>query len=465
MKKSTLLLGGICGVALVAFAGLSRKSWFKTAEKHPISHTQDSMTTSPISVQELKTNLGKSIWFVPTSIPVMSVSITFRNAGDRSSPSNLPGLTDLIAALLDEGAGPYDSQSFKKLLLEKNISLSVASSQDNFTITFRTVKENVKDALELIKLILSSPRFANEDMQRVKQQIIAGLQQSLHHPQPIAKEELQKNLLGETHPYFKRTSERIKVISTMQADQLRAQMQKNLTQANLEVVACGNIAPSELVQYLEKAFGDLPKGEPTSQPVPTKLQNLGKVFNVKLDIPQSLIFFAHPGVSRQDPDFYALYVAARILGSGNFESRLWNEIREKRGLAYFCNLDLFTNDLAHGMIGATATKTESLEETISVIRQEWKNLIEKGITQEELDFHKKNIMGSFPLSFGSTLETVNTLALYRQDDLPVDYVEKRNSYFSKLTIEDINQVIKKILHPELLTFIVVGRSEAKAEAK
>ncbi len=465
MKKRILLLGGLCGIALALFVSFSNKSWLKTTTKHPISHTQDSMTTSPISVKELKTNLGKSIWFVPTSIPVVSMALTFRNAGDRSSPSDFPGLTDLIAALLDEGAGPYDSQSFKKLLLEKNISLSVSSSQDNFTITFRTVKENVNDALELIKLILSSPRFSDEDMQRVKQQMIAGLQQSLHHPQPIAKEELQKHLLGETHPYFKRTSERIKVIPTIQAEQLRAQMKKNFTQANLEIVACGNINTEKLIEFLEKSLADLPKGEPTTLPQPTELKNLGKIFNVYLDIPQSLIFFAHPGISRQDPDFYALFLAVRILGSGNFESRLWNEIREKRGLAYFCNLDLFTNDLANGMIGATATKTESLEETLAVIKQEWKKLIEKGVTQEELDFHKKNIMGSFPLSFGSTLETVNALSRYRQDSLPIDYVEKRNLYFSKLTVENVNQVIKKILHPELLTFIIVGRSESKADAK
>ncbi len=465
MKKRTLLLGGICGIALAIFAGLSGKSWLKTAEKHPLSQTQDSMTTSPIMVQELKTNLGKPVWFVPTNIPVISLSLTFRNAGDRSSPTDLPGLTDLIAALLDEGAGPYDSQSFKKVLLEKNISLSVSSSQDNFTITFRTIKENIKDALELIKLILSSPRFADEDMRRVKEQMIAGLQQSLHHPQPIAKEELQKRLLGENHPYFKRTLERIKILPTIQAEQLRAQIKKNFTLANLEIVACGNTDTTELIQSLEKTLGDLPKGDSVPSPTPTDLQNLGKTFNVALDIPQSLIFFAHPGVSRQDPDFYALFLAARILGSGNFESRLWNEIREKRGLAYFCNLDLFTNDLAFGMIGATATKTETLEETLSVIKQEWKNLIEKGITQEELDFHKKNIMGSFPLSFGSTLETVSALGRYRQDDLPIDYVQKRNLYFGALTVEDINRVIKRVLHPELLTFIIVGRSEAKADEK
>ena len=455
----------MCGIALVVFIGLSLRTRYQTALDIPLTQAQDSMTTSPLPLQELKTSLGNAIWFVPTEIPVVSVNITFRHSGDKNCPSMLPGLTDLVAALLDEGAGPYDSQGFKKALLEKNINLSISSNKDNFVIAFRTVKENLKDALDLIQVMLTAPRFAEEDMRRVKEQITASLQQSLHMPQPTARETLQKNVYGENHPYYKSTKNRLEILSSLTGDQLRDYMKKAFTQSNLKIIVCGEVSQDEVVKEMESTFMVLPKGELLSKPAPLPLQNLGKTYPVSMDIPQTLIYFIQPGIPRMDPDLYALFVGMRILGSGEFESRLWQEIREKRGLAYFCSADIATSDLANIIIGATATKTESVEEVIGLIKEEWKKIIDKGVTQEELDFHKKNITGSYPLSFGSTLNIVGTLASYRNDDFPIDYIKTRNSNFSKLTVEDVNKVLRRVLNPDLLTFIIVGRLALKAETK
>ena len=465
MKRNLIFLICMCGIALVVFIGLSLRTRYQTALDIPLTQAQDSMTTSPLPLQELKTSLGNAIWFVPTEIPVVSVNITFRHSGDKNCPSMLPGLTDLVAALLDEGAGPYDSQGFKKALLEKNINLSISSNKDNFVIAFRTVKENLKDALDLIQVMLTAPRFAEEDMRRVKEQITASLQQSLHMPQPTARETLQKNVYGENHPYYKSTKNRLEILSSLTGDQLRDYMKKAFTQSNLKIIVCGEVSQDEVVKEMESTFMVLPKGELLSKPAPLPLQNLGKTYPVSMDIPQTLIYFIQPGIPRMDPDLYALFVGMRILGSGEFESRLWQEIREKRGLAYFCSADIATSDLANIIIGATATKTESVEEVIGLIKEEWKKIIDKGVTQEELDFHKKNITGSYPLSFGSTLNIVGTLASYRNDDFPIDYIKTRNSNFSKLTVEDVNKVLRRVLNPDLLTFIIVGRLALKAETK
>jgi len=332
-------------------------------------------------------------------------------------------------------------------------------------IAFRTVKENLKDALDLIQVMLTAPRFAEEDMRRVKEQITASLQQSLHMPQPTARETLQKNVYGENHPYYKSTKNRLEILSSLTGDQLRDYMKKAFTQSNLKIIVCGEVSQDEVVKEMESTFMVLPKGELLSKPAPLPLQNLGKTYPVSMDIPQTLIYFIQPGIPRMDPDLYALFVGMRILGSGEFESRLWQEIREKRGLAYFCSADIATSDLANIIIGATATKTESVEEVIGLIKEEWKKIIDKGVTQEELDFHKKNITGSYPLSFGSTLNIVGTLASYRNDDFPIDYIKTRNSNFSKLTVEDVNKVLRRVLNPDLLTFIIVGRLALKAETK
>lgn len=465
MKKNQIFLTVICGIALVIIGGLSLKKRPKTASDIPLTQTQDSMTTSPLPLQELKTSLGNAIWFVSTEIPVVSMNITFRHAGDKNSPSSLPGLTDLLAAVMDEGAGPYSSQDFKKALLEKNINLSISSNKDNFIITFRTVKENFKAALDLIQAMLTAPRFAEEDMKRVKEQITAGLQQSLHMPQPMAREALQKNIYGENHPYYKSALKKLEALPGLTREQLRDYMKKAFTQSNMEIIVCGAVDKEEVVKEVESIFGVLPKGEPITRPAPLALENLGKIYPVNMNIPQTLIYFVQPGIPRLDPDLYALFVGMRILGSGEFESRLWQEIREKRGLAYFCTVDIATSDLANMVLGATATKTESVDKVISLIKDEWAKIIDKGVTQEELDFHKKNIMGSYPLSFRSTLSIVGTLASYRNDNFPIDYIKTRNANFAKLTVDDVNKALKRVLKPELLTFIIVGRLPVKAEAK
>lgn len=464
-KRNLIFVTVVCGIALVIFAGVSFKKRYKTASDLPLIQTQDSMTTSPLPLQELKTSLGNAIWFVPTEIPVVSMNITFRHSGDKNSPSSFPGLTDLLAAVLDEGAGPYNSQDFKKALLEKNINLSISSNKDNFIITFRTVKENLKAALDLIQAMLTAPRFEEEDMRRVKEQITASLQQSLHMPQPMARETLQKNVYGENHPYYKSTMKRLEALPGLARDQLRDYMKKAFTQSNLEIIVCGAVNKEEVVKEVESTFGVLPKGETITKPAPIALENLGKTYPVNMNIPQTLIYFVQPGIPRLDPDLYALFVGMRILGSGEFESRLWQEIREKRGLAYFCTADIATSDLANMVLGATATKTESVEQVIELIKAEWKKIVDKGVTQEELDFHKKNIIGSYPLAFGSTLSIVGTLASYRNDNFPIDYIKTRNANFSKLTVEDVNKTLRRILDPNLLTFIIVGRLPVKTEAK
>lgn len=465
MKRALIFLTSVCVIVFIVFVGSALRTRYQMAANSPLTQAQDSMTISPLPVQELKTSLGNSIWFVPTEIPVVSVNLTFRHSGDKNCPSNLSGLTDLMAALLDEGAGPYDSQGFKKALLEKNINLSVSSNKDNFVVAFRTIKENLKAAFDLIQIMLTAPRFAEEDMRRVKEQITATLQQSLHMPQPVARESLQKTVYGESHPYYKSIQNRLTTLPTLTSLHLKEYMKHAFTQSNLEIIVCGAVDHNVLVKEVEGTFGVLPKGGGLSSSKPLPLQNLGITHSIFMDIPQTLIYFVQPGIPRCDPDLYALFVGMRILGSGEFESRLWNEIREKRGLAYFCSADLSNSDLVNIIIGATATKTENVEQVVGLIKEEWKKIIDKGITQEELDFHKKNITGSYPLSFGSTLGIVGTLSGYRNDNFPIDYIKTRNSNFEKLSVEDVNKALRKVLNPDFLTFMIVGRLPVKAEVK
>lgn len=409
-----------------------------------------------INVTDVKTPKGLSAWLVENhEIPVLSLSIAFKSAGNKNDPEGKLGVCNLLSGMLDEGAGDYSSQDFKKRLLEKNIELSVHQNHDHFMISFRTVKDSIPEAFRLIRLILTCPRFEADALQRVKNQIQISNQQSLQNPRVLAGDTLN-SLLYEKHPYGRTTLEELKDLGNITADDLRHYMSSHFTKDRLVISAAGSITSEELTKLIDETFGDLPEKYAGSEIPHVDLHHLGETKTVPLPIPQSVVLFVQKGIQRKDPDFFPVYVMTRILGDGNFESRLWHEVREKRGLAYNIDLSVSWAQCAESLSGATATKNESVENVISIIRKEWKKMIDEGATQEELIFVKDRLKGSFALNFSSTPKIAAALMTYQLDDLGIDYINQRNKILEKVTLEDINRVAKKWLSPEQLTFVIVG---------
>jgi zinc protease len=240
---------------------------------------------------------------------------------------------------------------------------------------------------------------------------------------------------------------------------MRQFMKDRFTRDQLLISVVGDISTGELQDYLDRTFDECPeKAAPSDIKEPT-LPKTGSTIIIPLNIPQSLVRFAQPGVARTDPDFYAAFVLLKILGDGQFESRLWDEIREKRGLAYEIEANLSWSKHSALLLGGTATKDTNVKEVIKLIRKVWGNMIE-GATQNEVDFVKKRIMGSFALNFSSTLRIAKALLVYQIDDLGTDYINKRNEIIAALTLADINRVAKKLLNPEQLSFVICGEPKA-----
>jgi zinc protease len=454
MRKTIISL--VCLIIIAGALFIICKNTSKTVH-HPLTMKPSSMTDAPLTLQEITTSEGYSVWLAPSEIPVVSVGIAFLGAGHRNATNNL-GLVNLLTSLLDEGAGPYSSQAFKRMLLEKNIQLSISANQDNIIISFRTVKENVKDAFELVHLMLTSPRFEDEDVKRVKQQVSSAMEQSLHHPRPVAQEGLQRFMLGADHPYNPKIAECAKNIPLIQVQQLRDYMRQHLTKSSVRVAVAGDITSTELSDLIDSTFKDLSalKKEDNLQKSPYK--NLGKTLELQMDIPQTFVYFAQPTISVHHPDFYALFIVNSIL-SNAFESRLWHEVREKRGLAYFCATGVTNSVLSDVLLGMTATKTESVNQTIQIIKEEWKKLSDHGVTAEELEFHKKNAIGSYALNFSSTTDIVTVLLSYQQRGLSIKDINSRNHNIQKLTLEDVNRVAREQLKENELIFVKVGRQQ------
>ena len=222
------------------------------------------------------------------------------------------------------------------------------------------------------------------------------------------------------------------------------------------VGAVGDITAEELGPLLDTLLGDLPETGPAF-PADIDFGLSGGVTVIDFETPQSVALFGHSGIERDDDDFFAAYIINEALGAGGFESRLMEEVREKRGLTYGISTFLVPKFHAEMYLGQVASSNDTIAEAIEVTRAEWARMSDEGMTQEELDSVKTYLTGAYPLRFDGNSEIASILVGMQMTDLPPDYVANRNDYINAVTLEDVNRVAKELLRPEDLHFVVVGQ--------
>jgi len=227
----------------------------------------------------------------------------------------------------------------------------------------------------------------------------------------------------------------------------------------LYVGVVGAISPEKLGERLDAVFGALPETanlKPVAQTEPVT----GKTVAVELDVPQTAIQFALPGVMRNDEEFFAAYLMNHILGGGSFTSRLYTEIREKRGLAYGAGSWLASYDHAAVLGASTATRSDKAAESIEIIRDELKRMAKDGPSEDELAKAKAYVKGSYAIrNLDSSLAIASTLVGIQLDDLGNDYIDRRKAIIDAVTMEEVKQIARKLLSVDP-TVITVGPAGA-----
>ncbi len=425
------------------------------------------VTPSPVKIQDYTSKLGISGWHVETpDIPVLTIALTFKNAGDKNDPTGLNGVAEFLSGMLDEGAGSYDSVKFKELLLEKNVRLGISQNSDSFSVTFRGTKDNIKDIFDILALILNKPRFDDDALNRVREQILTSLSQNLHSENSVAGDTFNKQAFA-GHPYSQTTQDDITGTKKIKREDLVQFMKDRLTRNQLQIVSAGDIKLDDLQSKIDETLKDIPASGKESTVGFADLKTTGGVTVIEMDIPQSVILFYQPGVDRSDKDFYAAYIMNSVLGDGMFKSRLWDEVRETRGLAYGISSSLQWTQHSNYIIGSTATANKDAGEVVKIIRDEWQKMKDKGADQKELEFVRDRMVGSYPLGFSSTPQIVGLMKNYLSDGLPTDFINKRNDLIRAVTLTDVNRVASTLLQPDKLSFIIVGKPEglSKNEGK
>jgi len=415
----------------------------------------------PATAVEVKTVISpggiQALLVEDHSNPIIAMRIAFRG-GSALDPDDMAGLANLVASTIDEGAGPYDSQAFQRRLEEFSIRLRFNASKDDFRGTLTTLSKNKEEAFRLLRLALTEPKFDREPVNRIRSQIQAGLRNESQDPDSIAGKLLFKKLFT-SHPYGNPTNGTEETVSAITLPAMRKFVTQRFARDNLIVGVTGDISTIDLQSALDQIFGALPEKAKSWRIDRAQVDTDGAIHVEDVAVSQSSILFAQSGMERSHDDFFGAYVLNYILGGGTFVSRLYNEVREKRGLAYSAYSYLSTYDHAALIIGGAGTANESVSETIQVVRDQWRDVRDNGVSEEELRNAKTYLTGSYPLRFSSSAAIANMLVGIQLENLGADYFDRRNSYVEQVTLGDVNRIAKSLLDPDSLTFIVAGQPE------
>jgi zinc protease len=386
------------------------------------------------------------------SIPFLSLALYFAGGGAAGDPVDRQGLAFMTAGLLDEGAGAYDSQAFRAELEDNAIRLSFDADRDGLSGELKTLSAKRDQAFELLRLAVTAPRFDAEPVERIRSQILADLRRRETDPDYLAARTWFSAAFPD-HPYARPTRGVAETIQAVTAADCRGFVASRLARDNLVVGVAGDITAEELASLLDTTFAGLPATGHKPE-VARALPKVGGTEVVRMAIPQSVVTFGHGGIERQDPDYYAAYVANYILGGGGFSSRLIEEVREKRGLAYSVYSYLYDLDAAPLWIGGVATNNQQVRQSIELVRQELARMARGEIGETDLMNAKTYLTGSFPLRLASNDQIAKTLVGMLIDDLGQDYLEKRNDMIAAVTLDDVHRVAAKLFSGEMLVAVV-----------
>lgn len=419
-----------------------------------------SLPAAATTIERVVSPGGIEAWLVrEPAIPLIAVDFAFAG-GATQDPPGKAGTANLMTSLLDEGVGDLDSKTFHDRLERKAIELSYRAERDTIHGAMRTLTENRDEAFEDLRLSLNAPRFDASDVEINRRQIISILKRASTSPNEIASKRWWETAFA-GHPYGRPVNGSVESVQTITVDDLKAFSRRVLTRGGLKIAVVGDIDADTLKPLLDRVFGALPATPELTAVEAATPQGLGKRVFVKLDVPQSVVEFGGPGIARKDPDFMAAYIVNHILGGGSFSSRLYQEVREKRGLAYSVYDSLLWLDHTSLFLGATATRADRTNATVDLIEKEIHRLATDGPSAEELAKAKAYLNGSFALNLDTSSKIAALLVQLQLDGLDIDYFERRPAMIDAVTLDDARRVAKRLLDAGLLV-AVVGKPEAIA---
>lgn len=414
-------------------------------------------TAQAMKIEKVVSSKGITAWLVEDhTLPLLSMQFAFRG-GSSQDPKGKEGLAYFVSGMMDEGAGEIKSQEFQEKLQNLAISISFDANRDVMTGGIRTLTKNREEAFNLLRLVVTSPRIDEDAFERVREQILSIIKIDQEDPENVAADAWFSHVFN-AHPYGTRTKGTADTVAALTPADLKAYVKANYARDNLHVAVVGDINAKELAAALDSVFGSLPEKAELRQVSDASWRTEPRQVLVPMNTPQTVVNFGLPGPKRKDADFIPAYVLNYIIGGGGFASKLMEEVREKRGLAYSVYTYLSPLDHAGINYGGVATENKSVAESIKVIKDVFADVVKNGVTEDELDNAKRYLTGSYALRFSSSAKIAQLLLWIQIEDLGIDYIEKRNGLIDAVTVADLKRVAKDF-NPDNMIMTIVGQPD------
>ncbi|UVT16272.1 MAG: insulinase family protein [Nitrospira sp.] len=388
-------------------------------------------------------------------LPIVEIHALIK-AGSAQDPPDKAGVANLVASLLDEGTGTRSSKQLAEQIDFVGGSLGAQAGEDFTTASARTLKKDIDLGFILLADILQHPAFPKQEFERVRSQILGEIVSDNDDPGHVAIKAFNQ-LVFQNHPYrwpVNGTEETLNKITLADVQSFYA---KEYLPNQVILTIVGDVTVEQATALVQTHFGSWKKGPGPTRSVrkPAAIDKKA-VQLIEKDLTQSTIVLGHPGISRTNPDFYAVTVMNHILGAGGFSSRLMDSIRDKQGLAY----GIMSHYDARAMPGSfwinLQTRTETTNQAISGVLAEMKAIREAPVSDQELAEAKSFLMGSFPLRLDSTAKLAQVVAQVEFFGLGFDYFSQYTKWIERVTKDDVLRVAKQYLDPQHYALVVVG---------
>lgn len=398
---------------------------------------------SAMTIEPIISPSGIKAWLVrEQTVPLVTLSYSF-HGGSTQDEADKAGTAHLVADMLDEGAGDLDSITYHQRLENHAIEMQFDVGRDDFRGSLRTLNEHRDEAFDLLGLALKAPRFDVDAVERVREQELSALRRDTTNPNDLSYSRWWQTAFPD-HPYGRESKGTVQSMARITRDDLREYVRRVFARNGLTISIVGDVDAKTAGELIDRAFGALPPNNDLKPVANVTLRGLGRRIVIDVPVPQAVVTFGGEGIPRNDPDFMAGYLVNHILGGGSFSSRLYREVREKRGLAYGVSDSLVWFRRAAVVIGGTATRGDRTGDALAIIEAETKRMADEGPTPDELAAAKAFLKGAYALNLDSSGKIAAQLTQIQLDNLGIDYIQRRSGLIDAVTIADAKRVAKRL---------------------
>ena len=415
-------------------------------------------------IQNWQTAGGARVLFVEDhDLPMLDVAVDFA-AGSAFDTAEKSGVAGMTHGLLDLGAEGLSEDDISRNTADIGAQLGGRFEPDRAGISVRTLSSPTErnHAIDIVARVLQHPLFPEAVLAREKSRLIASLKESETKPESIADKAFNKAVFG-THPYGFRSSGEVETVEKIQRTDLEAFYRTHYGARGAVVAIMGDVTRAEAETIAQQLTDHLPPGGASATVPPVSMQIPPSEQRIAHPATQSHILIGVPGMARNDPDYFPLYVGNYVLGGGGFVSRLMNEVREKRGLAYSVYSYFMPMQQAGAYQIGLQTRKDQADEALQLTRTTLREFIAKGPTEKELIAAKQNIIGGFPMRIDSNKKIIDYLSVIGFYNLPLTYLDDFVGKVDKVTVPQIREAFKRHVNPDAMATIIVGAPEHPVE--